>query len=84
MSDQPAISVRVAQEQRDNWIRTRERLPEKAEWVLIVFKNFSDQLTVSMAFFDPGEEPQFYHGDDYLTAEEVTHWQPLPDPPKEK
>lgn len=64
-----------------NWISVKERLPKSREWVLI--SDARDGF-VGMAFFmaDKGGrwESEMYS----LSADEITHWMPLPDPAKEE
>jgi hypothetical protein len=65
------------------WISVKDRLPDVIGWYLIYNGN-----QISMAFyFHPGEKYKYnvsgwvVDNEDY--ADKVTHWQPLPSPPKE-
>ena len=61
-----------ALEQDNGWISVKDRLPEPKAMVLAHCTN-GRMLTVG--YFDKDLE--------YLTSGRVTHWQPLPTPPKE-
>ena len=60
------------------WISVKERLPEKDTSVL-----FSDKESVFLGFLlsDMGHDP-FWSSYDYLENHNITHWMPLPEPPK--
>jgi hypothetical protein len=65
----------------NNWIDANDRLPEAGNWYLCASKGCRYSEIV---FFD-GENEHGIHwlqNGDYL--EKVTHWQPLPSPPKQK
>jgi hypothetical protein len=58
------------------WIDVNERLPEKHGWYL-VFDEYFDEIEVS------------YYDLEFSTGNiegytKVTHWMPLPEPPKKK
>lgn len=60
------------------WIKVTDRLPEQNR--VLVFRSFGIQYT---AWFNNGD---FYDTlGDILTGKsiEITHWMPLPEPPKE-
>lgn len=57
---------------KDGWISVKDRLPEKDEYVLC-FCNIGDGF---QAIFHYGKERKF-------DGTAVTHWMPLPEPPKE-
>jgi hypothetical protein len=61
------------------WIPVTERLPEKGEFVLV----FTVDRIVGEAVLD--KDWQFYwsNTDEYAEPLFVTHWMPLPEPPKE-
>lgn len=60
------------------WISTKDRMPEEGEWVII---NTIDR-EVFEAFFESG----YWENDNSFWAKpnDVTHWMPLPEPPKEE
>ena len=76
---------------KSNWTSVKERLPELAkpvEWVgwvesAKVLAAFADgELRIAhLHKYDDGE-PE-WRGHDCIIYEGVTHWQPLPDAPKE-
>ena len=62
------------------WISVEERLPEKAGEVLIVVSRF-----VAVAWYHP-KTRCFESGSGlcwFVSENAVTHWMPLPEPPKE-
>jgi hypothetical protein len=60
---------------RGEWISVNERLPAVGETVLIYYR-YHDQQSIVTARFVNGGFIGFWDAD-------VTHWQPLPEPPKE-
>lgn len=69
------------------WIDVNERLPEKAETVLCYCKNTSTELgTMTIGSCDKGWFLQYEVGGTSYPHHywKVTHWMPLPEPPKEK
>lgn len=61
------------------WISVKDRLPQAKEMVLAYEAAFD---SMSMAFRLPNTE-EFINVGDYYTLDAVTHWMPLPKPPKE-
>ena len=66
------------------WISVKERLPEEGEYVLCVLKGFNYGGKIQVCKFVPADKfkdkPYFEHfRNGYPT---VTHWMPLPHPPK--
>lgn len=65
------------------WISVKDRLPEEGDWILMYISNYRgvDNFRAGMYFKDKD-------GYDWLSAANlfgqptVTHWQPLPEPPK--
>lgn len=64
-----------------NWIPVSERLPEKNIFVLVL-----EAYRVDIGFFvrsaTRGPIFELVRENDY--TDEVTHWQPLPDPPEKE
>lgn len=60
-----------------NWIRVTEKLPEKAGFVICHKHNG----LITALYFD--SDNKFWYNEIEQT-QQVTHWQPLPEPPKEK
>ncbi len=58
------------------WIPATERLPECYKWVL----GITDENELPIEVFYDG----FRWQDCILNVEHVTHWMPLPEPPKEE
>ena len=77
----------------DNWISVKDRLPECEKEVLIV----TDNGIITTAMYEDGKmstddsawnwwEYRYYNSDDVYNNcvdDKVTHWMPLPEPPKE-
>ena len=66
------------------WISVNERLPEPLHWYLICAPSgYGDEVMTSMAFFD-GRWLTYEDAPDFIDVwHGVTHWMPLPDPPKD-
>lgn len=67
------------------WVPVAERLPALGERVLIFNLESVNQYT-SVCFLEKDEHEGFWWcecGGDYLAPGDVTHWMPLPEPPKE-
>ena len=66
------------------WIPVTERLPEEGEYVLCVLKGFSYGGKIQVCKFVPADKfkdkPYFEHFRNGFPS--VTHWMPLPNPPK--
>lgn len=61
----------------NRWISCSERLPEYGEYVLFIRKN----CEVYVGYYD---EKNTWNTDyQWFIGEDVTHWMPLPEPPKE-
>lgn len=62
-----------------DWISVKDRLPVAKE-VVLTYESAFDSM--SMAFRLPNTE-EFINVGDYYALDAVTHWMPLPKPPKE-
>ncbi|STO54453.1 Protein of uncharacterised function (DUF551) [Canicola haemoglobinophilus] len=63
--------------QNNGWISVKDKLPKSGERVLVYFKNASrDYKSITLSELVDGE---FDMGSKLF---EVTHWQPLPQPPE--
>lgn len=59
-----------------DWIKCSERMPQNDDTVLILTGYMQTAYWCA-------EENQWNWGDEYWFPEVVTHWQPLPAPPKD-
>ena len=77
------------------WISVKDDLPKTSKPVWVAAKEFGQPYVFAVADFwkssMPNSEPKwflnrnFYRLDNQLEiAQEVTHWQELPEPPKER
>lgn len=66
------------------WISVEDRLPEEGEYVLCVLKGFNYGGKIQVCKFVPADKfkdkPYFEHFRNGFPS--VTHWMPLPKPPK--
>lgn len=72
---------KYAEQKTDNWISTKERLPEFDELVIVYCEIYGRYTTTYEQIMDTG-----YGNWRFVTGElgglPPTHWQPLPEPPK--
>lgn len=66
-----------------NWISTKEKMPETGDAVLIVVNGYVDCGMYSEGYGRWYEINYDRYGDEIEICYDVTHWQPLPEPPKE-
>lgn len=66
------------------WVSVEDRLPEEGEYVLCVLKGFNYGGKIQVCKFVPADKfkdkPYFEHFRNGFPS--VTHWMPLPEPPK--
>ena len=66
------------------WISVDDRLPEEGEYVLCVLKGFNYGGKIQVCKFVPADKfkdkPYFEHFRNGFPS--VTHWMPIPQPPK--
>ena len=71
----------LAELERPRWIPVTERLPEDGERALVMrFDYVTNTPFYDLLWFDKGEWWNRRYTGDYA----VTHWMPLPEPPKEE
>ena len=70
-----SLRCRIA-EFENPWISVEDRLPDAGQWYLCWSRN-----QTQIIFLDTVEPIMWLQDGDYL--ENVTHWMPLPTPPKE-
>ena len=82
----PDIFVKTyekAEPERSQWISVKERLPEPRfarEWYLVALES---GCVKTLAYEKPMVKGALFHKGWHETASPVTHWMPLPEPPKE-
>lgn len=70
----------VETEYNNGWIPCSERLPEDDSTVWVTYIDYGKELTAT-AYYDL-ESGYWYVGYFDYKTKSVTHWQPLPQPPK--
>lgn len=62
------------------WVSVKERLPDNEQWVLCFMENeeFGKFRVFQWSYIDW----QWNDGNEWYDEEDVTHWMPLPEPPK--
>ena len=68
------VALRALPSVQPKWIPVTERLPENGRWVLVYGRNWAIPI---MAFHESDAWI-----DDQFEKHSVTHWMPLPEPPK--
>ena len=63
---------------KPKWIPVSERLPNLYETVIVC--DVREQYVGAWMYYGNGD---WLHDDKLFGAEEITHWMPLPEPPKE-
>ena len=66
------VSKRQATENK--WIPVRERLPERGQEVIVYAGGILEPFVYAYCFWNK----------DYCSFQHITHWMPLPEPPKEE
>jgi hypothetical protein len=62
------------------WIKCSDRMPEIAEWVIIVFEKSDIQIG---ALNSANKGYRWFSRGVGMLIDNPTHWMPLPEPPKE-
>lgn len=80
-----ALAMAISALEKTKWISVKDRLPEEGEYVLCVLKGFNYGGKIQVCKFVPADKfkdkPYFEHFRNGFPS--VTHWMPLPEPPKE-
>ena len=66
------------------WISVKDRLPEKEGEYLAFGYSASDAARWIVVMYDPRDECWYELSSDWDWTDDVTHWQELPEPPKEE
>lgn len=74
-----------ALEQDNGWINIKDRKPEPETWALVYIKYPSPVFELERGIQKTSSvKKMFYDGESfYCDFGAITHWQPLPEPPKE-
>lgn len=84
VEDACILAVAVLREQEERrWIPVTDRLPEKTDRFMCTYKfnsNSEMQFVGDLYYFDSDKYPNWQYESDGLI---VTHWMPMPEPPKE-
>lgn len=73
----------VKREPDNEWIKCSERLPEEGKDVLFIQKTWGNNIEFKIGDFD-SKMKWWQAGSGVIKNEYVTHWMPLPEPPKEE
>lgn len=74
----------IVEELKNNWISVEDRLPEQNQSALVFIPKYDAPSNVDYTQFDAGSKYYYWDRDTYgYEKHEVTHWQPLPTPPKQ-
>lgn len=69
----------------NNWIEVSESLPKSEQRVLVFYKNECNMSRIEIAWVIEGWwETSWESEANWMITREITHWQPLPDAPKNK
>lgn len=71
--------------ENNGWINIKERLPKKGQKVIIYIndKDMDTYLCIHVAYYvEEDDESYFETADDSYSEMLVSHWRPLPEPPK--
>lgn len=81
VNNMPTIDVMPA------WVSAADRLPDDGKEVLCWYRNTDGGRAVVCGRYSlrisPHWETDIDNNEEYIPVEEVTHWMPLPKPPKE-
>ena len=73
--------IQQLEAQVPKWISVEERLPEDQRSVLTV--NGHGEIRIMGLWSKRGDEWTWVHNDRMMHYNDITHWMPLPEPPKE-
>ena len=78
---QEAVQFAPSVDAEPKWISVKERLPEDQRSVLTV--NGHGEIRIMGLWSKRGDEWTWVHNDRMMHYNDITHWMPLPEPPKE-
>lgn len=65
------------------WISVEDRLPEESKEVLIYLPEYNSVETASLFTIPSLNLKEWTQDEDAFMLDEVSHWMPMPEPPKE-
>jgi hypothetical protein len=68
----------------NGWISVKDRMPKKEGEYLAFGYSASDAARWIVVMYDPRDECWYELSSDWDWTDDVTHWQELPEPPKEE
>ena len=83
-ADNDALCETIERMKKPRWISVTERLPEKNGKYLCNIKRFGQYAGMQYYYVDVLVFQEDYFFEDGIGTERVTHWMPLPEPPKEE
>ena len=78
-----ALSLAISALERDRWISVNDKLPEPKTDVLAAWDDGAVWSIWQNWANDNDKDKFLYYVDMGASVHEVTHWMPLPEPPKE-
>lgn len=75
-----ALDLAITALERDRWISVEERLPENADIYLCTLMSYAGKFR----YIDTLKYIGGFFYENGVGTDRVTHWRPLPEPPKEE
>ena len=83
----PECGKRIAEQEEDKemskWINIKDGVPKHCQEVIVCWNNFASCKREIHAATYSGDFGYFYIHKAGLAVKDITHWMPLPEPPKE-
>jgi len=77
------LAEAIATLSKDKWININDKLPEEGDWYFVVTHNETGKRIAQMLFLD-SKADNFWLSIAGDWGNNITHWQPLPELPKEQ
>lgn len=74
----------LGSEKMSKWISVKDKLPDNEE-VFLVYRGESKYPEIELAYWNLNRKRFEYYDNEYYGygIDDITHWMPLPEPPKE-